>query len=113
MTAVRSHIALLLLSLLLPLAALAQSTPDEYLKQFDTNGDGKVSEAEYVAYMSQGFYRMDINHDGVLEPEELPGGHGKPITLKQYQDNLRRQFHKLDIHHHGYLNAQELTAPPR
>jgi len=113
MTAPRIHSALLLLSLLLPMAAFAQSTPDEYLKQFDTNGDGKVSEAEYVAYMSQGFYRMDTNHDGVLEPEELPGGHGKPITLKQYQDNLRHQFHKLDVHHHGYLNAQELTAPPR
>lgn len=113
MTLTRIRLALLLLSLLLPWAAFAQSTPDEYLKQFDTNGDGKVSEVEYVAYMSQGFYRMDINHDGVLEPEELPGGHGKPITLKQYQDNLRHQFHKLDIHHHGYLNAQELTAPPR
>jgi len=100
-------------ALLMPLAALAQSTPAEYLKLFDTNGDGTVSEAEYVAYMSQGFYRMDINHDGVLEPDELPGGRGRPITLKEFQDNLRRQFHKLDRHHHGYLNAQELTAPPQ
>ena len=99
--------------LLMPLAALAQSTPAEYLKLFDTNGDGKVSEAEYVAYMSQGLYRMDTKHDGVLEPSELPGGHGKPITLKEFQDNLRSQFHNLDRHHHGYLNAQELTAPPQ
>jgi Ca2+-binding EF-hand superfamily protein len=100
-------------ALLMPLAALAQTTPAEYLKLFDTNGDGKVSEAEYVAYMSQGFYRMDTNHDGVLEPSELPGGRGKPITLKEFQDNLRHQFHLLDRHHHGYLNAQELTAPPQ
>jgi len=100
-------------ALLMPLAALAQTTPAEYLKLFDTNGDGKVSEAEYVAYMSQGFYRMDTNHDGVLEPSELPGGRGKPITLKEFQDNLRHQFHMLDRHHHGYLNAQELTAPPQ
>jgi len=49
----------------------------------------------------------------VLEPDELPGGHGKPITLKEFQDNLRHQFHMLDRHHHGYLNAQELTAPPQ
>ena len=63
--------------------------------------------------MSRGFQQLDRNGDGVLETSELPGGRGRPITLKAYQDNLRRQFHRLDRHHHGYLNAQELTAPPR
>ena len=94
-------------------ATLAQDTRSEYLQQFDSNGDGRVSEAEYLAYMSRSFQTMDINRDGVLETSELPGGRGKPITLKEYQDNLRRQFHQLDRHHHGYLNARELTAPPR
>ena len=71
-----------------------------------------MSEAEYVAYMSRGFERMDSNHDGILQPAELPGGRGRAITLKAFQGNLRRQFHRLDRHHHHYLNAQELTAPP-
>lgn len=93
-------------------AASAQDTRADYLKLFDANGDGKVSEAEYLAYMSRGFTRMDSNGDGILESAELPGGRGKPITLKEYQDNLRRQFHRLDRHHRGYLNAAELTAPP-
>lgn len=92
--------------------AHAQSSRTEYLRQFDSNGDGKVSEAEYVAYMSRGFERMDSNHDGTLQAAELPGGRGRAITLKAFQNNLRRQFHRLDRHHHGYLDAQELTAPP-
>ena len=100
----------------LPLLAMAQeipSTPAQYLRMIDSNGDGKVSEAEYVEYMSAGFRRMDSNGDGVLEADELPGGHGKTVTLQSYQDNLRRQFHKLDRNHDGYLNARELAAPPQ
>ena len=106
--------AAMLAGLLLgPAIAWAQSTPAEYLREFDTDGDGRVSEAEYVAHLSAGFYRLDTNGDGVLQTDELPGGHGKPITLKQFQDNLRRQFHKLDRNHDGYLDARELTQPPQ
>ena len=97
---------------LLPLAAVAQDSRQAYLRQIDTDGNGCVSETEYVAYMSRGFERMDTNHDGVLEASELPGGHGKPVTLAQWQANLRRQFKKLDRRHTGCLDAQELTAPP-
>jgi Ca2+-binding EF-hand superfamily protein len=88
-------------------------TPTEYLRMMDTNDDGKVSQAEYVDYMSAGFRRMDTNGDGVLEPEELPGGHGRAISLEHYQDNLRRQFRKLDRNGDGYLNAKEFAAPPQ
>lgn len=93
--------------------ALAQSTAAGLFQAMDSNGDGRISETEYVAYMSQGFYRRDLNHDGVLEPAELPGGHGKPVTLKEWQDNLRREFRQLDRNHDGYLSPQELMQPPR
>lgn len=106
-------IRLVLLAGLWPALAWAQSSPSEYLRQFDTNGDGRISEAEYVAYLSQGFHRLDANGDGVLEADELPGGHGKPVTLQQFQDNLRRQFHKLDRNHDGFLDARELALPPQ
>ena len=78
----------------------------------DANGDGRISETEYVTYMSRGFLRMDTNSDGILEFSELPGGRGKPISLREFQDNLRRQFHRLDRNHNGYLSANELTQPP-
>lgn len=107
------RVSLLILALVLPFAALAQNTASGLFQAMDTNGDGRISEGEYVAYMSQGFYRRDLNHDGVLEPEELPGGHGKPVTLKEWQDNLRREFHRLDRNHDGYLSPRELMQPPR
>lgn len=90
----------------------AQATRADYLDQFDRNGDGEVSQTEYVIYMSRGFERMDRNGDGVISVDELPGGRGQPITLKAFQRNLRIQFRRHDRNHDGYLDARELTAPP-
>jgi Ca2+-binding EF-hand superfamily protein len=87
-------------------------TPRDYLRLMDTDGDGKISEAEYLHYMSRGFARMDTNGDGILEPAELPGGRGRAIELREFQDNLRRQFHRLDRNHDGFLSAKELAQPP-
>lgn len=108
----------LILLLLTLLGGFAQArdypgTRSAYLDMMDSNGDGRISAAEYVDYMSTGFRRMDVNGDGVLETDELPGQRGRSISLTGYQENLRDQFHKLDRNHDGYLNARELTAPPR
>ncbi|MGN6234480.1 EF-hand domain-containing protein [Dyella sp.] len=93
--------------------AHAQSTPAAYLQLFDHDGDGRVSEQEYVDRLSAGFLAMDSNHDGTLEPSELPGHRGRAVTLVQHQANLRRQFRKLDRNHDGVLDARELAQPPQ
>ncbi|HEV2540000.1 MAG TPA: hypothetical protein VGU03_09865 [Frateuria sp.] len=108
---------------LLPLFALlcahaqAQDYPASaaaYLARFDRNGDGRVSEQEYVDYLSAGFAAMDTNGDGVLEADELPPGPRRtPRTLAAFQADLRAQFHRLDRNHDGFLSAQELAQPPR
>ena len=95
-----------------PMAAPAQSSRNAYLALFDRNGDGRVSEAEYVGYLDRGFVAMDTNHDGVLERSELPGGRGRAVTLARHEADLRRQFRRLDRNHDGFLDARELTAPP-
>ncbi|MDF3982657.1 EF-hand domain-containing protein [Luteibacter sp. PPL201] len=89
-------------------------TPADYLARFDTNGDGRVDEAEYVRYMSLGFQRMDVNGDGVIDANDRPMRPGqRPITLERFQHDLIVQFHRLDTNHDGYLSAKELTQPPR
>jgi Ca2+-binding EF-hand superfamily protein len=107
---------LLLLPALLGNFAHAQGHPgtrSAYLDMMDGDGDGRISASEYVDYMSAGFRRMDVDGDGILETDELPGQRGRPIALTEFQDNLRSQFHKLDRDRDGYLDARELTAPPR
>ncbi|MDI7776296.1 EF-hand domain-containing protein [Asticcacaulis sp. EMRT-3] len=42
------------------------------LKALDTNGDGKISFAEFSARMKARFDKLDTNHDGVLEASEWP-----------------------------------------
>ncbi len=106
-------VACALLSTLPPgIAQVIPNTRADYLHTLDIDGDGRISSAEYVHYMSAGFQRMDSDGDGTLEPAELPGGRGHAISIREFQDNLRRQFRRLDRNHDGYLNARELTAPP-
>ena len=87
-------------------------TRADYLRAFDTSGDGRVSQAEYVRYLSAGFHALDRNGDGILQSSELPGGHGRPLTLAEREHDLRKQFRRLDRNRDRYLNANELTAPP-
>lgn len=86
--------------------------PGELLRRFDSDGDGRVDEAEYVAYLSLGFQVRDVDGNGVLEGAELPPN-AKPITRVDSEARLRRQFARQDSNGDGRLDARELLAPPR
>lgn len=101
---------------LLVVAGTAQAqTRADYLSRFDTDGDGRVSLAEYQEYMGRGFHAMDRNGDGVLSADELPAGvrTRTATTLEGHRRSLARMFDVLDVNNDGFLSANELTAPPR
>ena len=102
----------LALLLVWPAVAQVQDTRD-YLQRMDLDGDGRIGPDEYLQWMLYAFDRMDRNGNGVLEPEEQPGGRGKPITREQQKQVILERFGKQDADHDGYLSARELMAPPR
>lgn len=86
---------------------------DEYLRRIDTDADGRVALAEYQQWMGHAFERMDLNRNDVLEPVELPGGRGRPVTLAGHRKSLAEAFRRQDVNHDGVLDARELAAPPQ
>jgi Ca2+-binding EF-hand superfamily protein len=97
------------------LPAHAQSLHDttDYLDRMDADGDGRVSLAEYQAWMAYGFEAMDRDHDGVLSPAELPGGRGAPLTREAHRARLAAVFARQDRDRDGFLDAAELASPLR
>ena len=93
------------------------TAPAEQLARVDVDGDGRVSAAEYRAWMSRGFRAMDVNGDGMLQPQELPPGtsfrRGQALTLAEHEARIDARFDLQDVDGDGFLDVQELTAPPR
>ncbi|WP_371369308.1 EF-hand domain-containing protein [Pseudomonas sp. QL9] len=50
---------------------MMQQRVQQFFKQMDTNGDGKITHDEYMANAERQFKRLDTNHDGVIDQNEL------------------------------------------
>ena len=85
----------------------------DYLARMDTDRNGKVSLIEYQVWLSYAFDRMDANRDGVLTPEEQPGGRGGVLTLEAHRARVAETFRRQDSNSDGSLDARELAAPPQ
>jgi Ca2+-binding EF-hand superfamily protein len=115
MTHRRRRVALAAVFAALLPSAQAQSVrgTSDYLARMDADHDGRVSLAEYQAWMAYGFDATDRDHDGVLSPAELPGGRGAPLTRDTHHAHLAAAFARQDRNRDGVLDAAELGAPPR
>ncbi|MBB5223522.1 Ca2+-binding EF-hand superfamily protein [Amaricoccus macauensis] len=51
-------------------AALAQPMTTEDLAALDTDGDGKVSQAEFDVFLDAAFVKLDANGDGIVTVQE-------------------------------------------
>lgn len=95
-------------------AAAAQlDASSDYLARMDSNQDHRVSLVEYQDWLSYAFDAMDRDHDGLLTPGELPGGHGPSLSRTQHRARLAEAFARQDRNGDGFLDAAELAAPPR
>ncbi len=87
------------------LEELLKLTPEEFIKRFDKDGDGKLSMDELPAIFAKAFAASDKNGDGKLDREEVaamltlvrqffaagapaPG----PMDLDKIVDNILKQF---------------------
>lgn len=111
--AAAAALALLLAGPAMGAASAQVERTGDYLSKMDTDGDGRVSLAEYLAWMGYAFEKMDRNGDGVLSGDELPGGKGKPVTRDEHHRRLAERFRRQDANGDGFLDARELSAPPR
>jgi Ca2+-binding EF-hand superfamily protein len=97
-------------------AQFAASTQD-YLSQFDRDGDGRVSLSEYQDKLSDVFRQMDANRNGVVDLDEFDpavvGPNTRPISLSRHRARLGEVFKRQDANRNGFLDVRELGAPPR
>jgi hypothetical protein len=93
-------------------AAGAQTSYD-FVARMDSDGDRRVSLAEYTEHLSYAFRRMDADGNGVLEPNEQLVPNGKRLTIAEHHTNIAAMFRRQDVNQDAYLSASELAAPPR
>lgn len=91
-------------------------SPAELLGRMDADADGRVSLAEYQAYLLRGFRALDADGDGVVSRAELgvrSGGSRAPVDLTSRERALAESFIRQDADADGFLDASELAAPPQ
>lgn len=97
----------------MPAAASAQAGPDpermaEQLRAADTNHDGTISRAEFLAYRANQWSRMDRNRDGYFSRNDLLAF----LASRWDSDRLREMRATFDTNHDGRISRAEFVNGP-
>lgn len=122
-----SGAALLLAVGLVAGAARAQAGKPTYdpraaFAETDTNHDGAVDHDEFLARMTEVFYRADVNKDGVLTVDEVTAtlvqtpnldaadaNHDGKLTLHEFLSARFKDYDQVDTNGDGLLELDEVV----
>jgi Ca2+-binding EF-hand superfamily protein len=76
------------------------------LESFDSNGDGKLTQAEVDQARRDRFAQFDTDQDGKLTVQEY-----QALWLDAMQRRLSAQFQGLDDNNDGAITVEEFVAP--
>jgi hypothetical protein len=103
-----SGVIALAITTLLAGAASAQTqtgAPAARHARLDTDGDGKISQAEFVQARTERLTALDADHDGSLTPAEL---RARVQAVRAERTNAR--FDRLDTDKNGEISRAEFDA---
>ncbi|MFT3689074.1 EF-hand domain-containing protein [Paenirhodobacter sp.] len=103
---------ILLAGVLIGAPALAQDFPHFDLKQFDADGDGKVSLEEITQKRKAEAEALDADKDGKLSYDELVAG-GLRDVRPRIEARVKARIAAQDTDGDGLLSAAELAVPPK
>ena len=117
-------------------AAMGTSGAKLWMSAMDKDNDGTVSKQEFTAYMEAQFDQADVDHDGILDKNDLeqlrknwgivstdsaqnpPGAklsltamdkdHNGKVTKKEFTAYMEAQFDKADTDHDGTVDRKEM-----
>ncbi|NOR69755.1 MAG: hypothetical protein GQ532_08715, partial [Methylomarinum sp.] len=92
------YLSLILLSLVYTQAVSAQQDNRQkgpkshhFLKMFDTNADGIVTEAEFNTGMQERYQNMDVDRNGIVSMDEF-----KQYSAKRHKNWQQKKHGKMD-----------------
>jgi hypothetical protein len=81
------------------------------MNEIDTDHDGNITKAEWLAYQNKVFDVLDTNHDGTLNAKKFLGPSTELVTFATggYAHGLqtREMMHKIDVDGDGEISRQE------
>lgn len=79
------------------------------LLQYDTNGDGKLTKAEFEAALKARFTSFDANKDGSVTPDEMRAGM-QAERKANHEKEQKARFAEIDTDHNGQISQAEFLA---